>query len=188
MALNELPPEDVHHLRAAEGWLELGNHLEANRELEAITPLLRAHPTVLIVRWQVYAQALQWTDAYEIANALVNMLPDDPVGWIHRSYVLHEQKRTQEAWDQLLPAWTRFPIEPMVSYNLACYACQLGKPKEAWTWLERAFAMDDSQNRALKRQALKDPDLEPLRDKLKMSWPQSPAPRGLTGKKDHRNE
>jgi hypothetical protein len=31
------PPDSV-HLKAAEGWLELGNHLEANEELENISP------------------------------------------------------------------------------------------------------------------------------------------------------
>jgi hypothetical protein len=39
---------DIHHLRAAQGWLELGNHLEANEELEKIAPALRAHPSVLL--------------------------------------------------------------------------------------------------------------------------------------------
>jgi hypothetical protein len=40
--MNPLSPPDTHHLRAAEGWLELGNHLEANAELENIMPELRA--------------------------------------------------------------------------------------------------------------------------------------------------
>ena len=48
------------HLEAAEGWVELGNHLEANEELERITAENRAHPAVLGVRWQIYTKlALQ---------------------------------------------------------------------------------------------------------------------------------
>ena len=164
--MNDLPPEVLHHLRAAEGWLELGDHLSANEELDQLPSSLSDHPQVLMLRWQVYARACHWESAYEIANTLVKLAPDEPTGWIHRSYVLHEQRRTQEAWDQLLPAWERFPIEPTIAYNLACYACQLGRLKEAWTWLERAFAMDDSQTRILKREALEDPDLAPLRNKL----------------------
>ena len=166
LEMNELPPEDLHHLRAAEGWLELGDHLSASEELDKIPSSLSDCPQVLMLRWQVYARARHWESAYEIANALVKMVPDEPVGWIHRSYVLHEQRRTQEAWDQLLPAWERFPVEPTIAYNLACYACQLGRLQEAWTWLERAFAMDDSQSRIFRREALEDPDLQPLRDKL----------------------
>jgi hypothetical protein len=44
---------DAMHFQAAEGWLGLGNHLEANEELEMITPTLRAHPDVLEMRWHV---------------------------------------------------------------------------------------------------------------------------------------
>jgi len=33
-----LTESDKFHIRAAQGWLELGNHLEANEELENITP------------------------------------------------------------------------------------------------------------------------------------------------------
>jgi len=35
---------DTFHLQAALGWLEVGNHLEANEELEKITSSLRTHP------------------------------------------------------------------------------------------------------------------------------------------------
>lgn len=51
---------DSHHLRAAQGWLELGNHLEADKELDEITPQLRTHPDVLEVRWHIYAHAEKW--------------------------------------------------------------------------------------------------------------------------------
>src|SRR5690349_10510510 len=52
-----LEPPDSHHLAAAQGWLELGNHAEANNELERISPTLRAHPDALEVSWQIYAAA-----------------------------------------------------------------------------------------------------------------------------------
>src|SRR5258706_13055014 len=93
---------DVHHLRAAEGWVELGNHLEANEELEKITPELRAHPDVLALRWQIYAKAEKWNACLDIATAITKLAPDQPMGWIHRSFALHEPKRTQDAWDNLM--------------------------------------------------------------------------------------
>ena len=55
--MKPLENPDLLHLQAAAGWLELGNHIEANEELEKITPKLRAHPDVLEVCWQVYAAA-----------------------------------------------------------------------------------------------------------------------------------
>jgi len=36
--MKDLPFPDNKHLEAAEGWLGLGNWLEANEELENITP------------------------------------------------------------------------------------------------------------------------------------------------------
>lgn len=50
-----LQPPDRFHLLGAQGWLELGNHVEADAELDKITPPLRAHPAVLEVRWAIYA-------------------------------------------------------------------------------------------------------------------------------------
>jgi hypothetical protein len=41
------------------------------------------------------------------------------------------------------------------------YTCQLGRKKEAWNWLEKAFdAATDPK--PIKTMALDDPDLEPL--------------------------
>ena len=79
-AVKPLEPPDSLHLEAAEGWLELGNHVEANEELEKITPQLRVHPDVLELRWQIHAAANQWEAALNIAAALVQLAPDDPVG------------------------------------------------------------------------------------------------------------
>jgi hypothetical protein len=43
---------------------------------------------------------------------------------------------------------------------LACYASQLGDLKGAWEWLSKAFDLSGEED--LRRQALDDPDLEPL--------------------------
>ena len=45
----KLEHPDTLHLEAAQGWLGLGNHLEADKELDNITPALRSHPDVLEV-------------------------------------------------------------------------------------------------------------------------------------------
>lgn len=55
--MNELEPPDSFHLRAAIGWIELGNCLEANEELENISPSMRVHPDVLNLRWHICAKA-----------------------------------------------------------------------------------------------------------------------------------
>jgi hypothetical protein len=72
--MTNLQHPDTLHLQAARGWLELGNHLEANEELEKITASLRAHPEVLEVRWRIYAKAEKWEGAFEIALTLPQLM------------------------------------------------------------------------------------------------------------------
>jgi tetratricopeptide (TPR) repeat protein len=155
-----LQPPDTLHLQAAQGWLELGNHTEANEELEKIAPQLRAHPAVLAVRSAIYAKAKKWEAALDIASALTQTVPEHPLAWIHRSFCLHELKRTAEARDNLLRVVDKFPTSATMRYNLACYECQLGRLEQAKDWLEQAFKMGDA--RKMKLAALDDPDLEPL--------------------------
>lgn len=158
--MKPLELHDQRHLEAAEGWIELGNHLEANEELENITPENRAHPAVLEVRWQIYAKVKKWEAALDIASALIQLLPELPLGYVHRSYSLHEMKRTEEARDNLLRVVHKFPKNPIMRYNLACYECQLERLGQAKNWLEKAFEIGDSKK--IKLMALDDPDLEPL--------------------------
>jgi predicted Zn-dependent protease len=160
-SLPVLPAADQHHLRAAEGWLGLGDWLSANDELEEITAQLRAHPDVLELRWQIYAAANKWEPCVDIAAAITKLAPDRPTGWIHRAYALHELKRTAEARDTLLPVVEGFPGNATLRYNLACYAAQLGDLPAARAWLEQAFAVS-GHDQQLKLAALDDPDLEPL--------------------------
>ena len=118
--MKQLGPADQRHLEAAEGWVELSNHLEAYEELEQITAKNRTHPAVLEVRWQIHAKAKKWDAALDTASALVQLMPEHPLGWVHRSYCLHELKRTDEARDNLLRMVDKFPDDPIMRYNLAC--------------------------------------------------------------------
>ena len=158
--MKPLQPPDSHHLLAAQGWLELGNHVEANEELAKIAPALLAHPNVLTVRWGISADARQWDAALDIAAALIDLDPGEPLGWVHRSYALHELKRTIEARDNLMCVVEKFPNIAIMPYNLACYECQLGGLQQAKQWLEKALKLGNT--RKMKLAALKDPDLEPL--------------------------
>ena len=91
-----------------------------------------------------------------IASALVKLVPERTTGWIHRSFALHEMKRTQEAYDELKPALDTFKDEQLVWYNMACYACVLGNKDEARGLLSKAIELGGD---AVNMQALNDPDL-----------------------------
>lgn len=158
--IKPLEPPDSIHLIAAEGWLGLGNQIEAFEELERISPRLRVHPDVLEIRWQIYAKEKKWEACVDIARAIAKLAPSHPYGWIHLAYSLHELKRTKEARDVLIPIMDKFPKEYLMRYNLACYSCQLGKLKEAKELLKKA--RDLAGKKDIRLMALNDPDLEPL--------------------------
>lgn len=155
-----LQPPDTHHLSAAEGWLELGNHHEALNELNLVSPAEQGRVEVLGLRWSVSAQLKLWESCVTIAERIIELSPKDEFGWIHRSYALHELKRTSEARDLLLSALKRFSKNETIPYNLACYECQLGNLDEARDWLRRAMKLRKPAR--IKTQALEDPDLKPL--------------------------
>jgi Flp pilus assembly protein TadD len=155
----------MHHLRAAEGWIELGNHAEAKLELEMLPRQTWSHPEVLKVRWAIHAAEKNWAAALDVATALTETQPDELQGWVHRSYCLHELKRTGEARDNLLRVVGEFPVSATVHYNLACYESQLGDLAKARDWLAKAFRIGG--RRQMLAAALADPDLKPLWEELR---------------------
>ena len=164
MKLKKLEHFDRIHLNAAEGWLGLGDIVSASNELEEISPEFRVHPAVLLMRCEIYQAAKKWDYVISISETLVQQLPKLSEAWIHRSYALHELKKTQDAYDQLLPAVEKFKKLWVVPYNLSCYTCQLGRTDEAMAWLE--MAIDRAGKKDIRLHALDDPDLEPLWDKI----------------------
>lgn len=162
-----LEPPDSHLLDAATGWLMLGNLAESRAEFEQINASLSEHPLVLELEWQLLAREERWLEAVAAGERLLRVNPDEATAWVHRSYALHELRRTREALDRLLPAVGRFPKEPIIPYNLACYTCQLGELMAARRWLDRALALCPHPQEQLHRlqSALEDPDLRPL-------WPE----------------
>ena len=62
-----------------------------------ISANLRAHPSVLEVRWQVYANLEKWDGALDLATAIVKMVPQKPEGYIYTASTLQELGRQEEA-------------------------------------------------------------------------------------------
>ncbi len=163
--MHQLEPPHSHHLRAAIGWIELGNPLEAEAELSRLPDELGKNAEVLSVRWEIQAKRRDWVGALLTASTLISAAPTEPEGWIKQSYSLHELKRTREALEKLEEVERLFPEISIISYNLACYACQLGNPAEALRRLKEAMRVGGKSD--IKSTALKDPDLRPLWDTIR---------------------
>lgn len=164
--MERLEPPDAFFLNAAIGWLQLGRATEAAAELDRISPEHQTRPDVLEVRWATCAGLKDWAAAARVAEQLMAQAPDKPNGWLHRAYALRRTKDggLQQAWEALRPAADRFPREPIIPYNLACYACQMGRLDEARQWFKRALRVGDPTT--LKDMALHDADLQPLWDEI----------------------
>jgi hypothetical protein len=166
--MGDLEPPNTHHVRAAIGWLELGNAAEAGEEIARVAPESLNHPDVLDVRWMVCAAGRSWDAALEVAETLVEIAPERSSGWVHRAYALRRVRHggLQMAWAALRPAYEKFPKEDIIPYNLACYAAQSGRLDAAWEWLHKAMEAAGDVN-GIKERAMADADLQPIWDRIR---------------------
>jgi lipopolysaccharide biosynthesis regulator YciM len=65
------------HLETAQGYLELGMHVDANNALDEIESTLMATPEVLAVRLQIYLKAKKWNMVLEISRHLAKLQPEN---------------------------------------------------------------------------------------------------------------
>ena len=165
--MHKLGPPDTHYLLAAVGWLELGNPAEARAELAQVSPAQQEHPDVLEVRWSLSAEQRLWEEALQVSQVLLRRVPRRSSAWLHQAYALRRvpDGSVQKAWEALLPAFDKFPKEPTISFNLACYACQMHQLDTARDWLQRAIAIGGKEK--IQQMALKDSDLELLWDEIR---------------------
>ncbi len=158
---------DAHHFNAAVGWLELGNRVEARAELAAVSPENLHHPLVLDLRWSLDAVENKWDAALATAKVIIATMPDDATGWLHCAYAMRRAKSggLEKALAFLEPVANSFPHEPVIAFNLACYACQLKRLDVARRWLKRASEIGGAKE--MRVMALADEDLKPLWAELK---------------------
>ena len=162
--MKSLKRQDRIRLEAAQGWLELGNHQEANLEVEQITATLRTHPDVLEVRWKICAVGKKWKGCLQVAETLAEIAPERITAWLFLASSLHKLDLSEEACETLLSVVDDFPDNPAIAYELASLFCQSGDLREARQWLKSAFTIGDAKE--LRQLALSDASLKPLWEKI----------------------
>ena len=157
-----LEPLDQQHLKAAEGYIELGMFFEANEQLENIDPCCRSTPEVLDARLAIYQGLQKWELMAAVATKLVEWNPNEPGYFVDLAYATRRAESLSAAHAILLRGETLHPKEGTIQFNLACYESQLGNIEKAKQYLKRATAIHPR----FKMMALEDKDLEPLWNEL----------------------
>ncbi len=141
----------------------LGDTESALAELQRLGPRARGCACVRELEWGIHAERADWTRAVAVAEEIIRLAPEREFGWVHRAYALRRMAGggLEAAWAALRPALERFPNSSTVAYNLACYAAQMGRLEEAWTFFARALKAAP-QPAGLIYMALADADLQPL--------------------------
>jgi predicted Zn-dependent protease len=162
--MNELSFDDRRHLDQAQGWIELGLHSEAQRELWEITPRFRQHPEFLETQCQIFIHKKRWIDCAVIGKVILAQDAENAMGYILLACALEYLEGIQSAYDTLRPAADRITDSLTIYFNLACYSCELGRLHEAKKWLARTFkeAVDSEYDGFFQRLAVDDLQLEPL--------------------------
>jgi len=145
-----------HQLRAAQGFLELGDPDSAWEELESIPAEDRAHPIALRLRVYIYREKMKWMEMAEISRHLTEIEPEQSEHWTNRAWAEQRHLGLEAAEETLLRARDSFPADPLIHYNLACYAAKLGRVDEAKIRLGKAIELAPH----FKELALEDEDLQ----------------------------
>jgi tetratricopeptide (TPR) repeat protein len=154
--------EQERRILAAQGYFELGLHAEAREEMRQLPPAAFERSDVVELTLLCLMGEQRWSEALVVAHRLCALEPEQPGGFIHAAFCLHELGRTREALDLLARGPASLRTKPVYYYNLGCYLARLGEAEKALPLLRQSFEMDGS----LRRHARHDPDLDPLRDKL----------------------
>lgn len=158
--MQPLSPANLHlvarHLNAAQGYLGLGMPMDAWNELEEVPAEFRSAREVLLMRVAVCQAMGKWEMMAEVCRFLAKHEPDEPVHVLDLAFAVRRHESPSAAAAILEAARPRFPTQPLMAYNLACYYAVEGRTEEAKPLLAEAFRLDDS----LRVTALDDPDLE----------------------------
>jgi tetratricopeptide (TPR) repeat protein len=150
---------DTKHIDAAEGWLELGNFIEAVRELDRLSENSKAHPEALEVRWKIFSSGKLWNRCLEVAEALTEAAPERATSWLYLAHTLHQLDETEVAYQTLLEIVSEFACDGEILYQLACYACLVGEEDDARQWLNEALEVGGTE---MKKRARANPELKAL--------------------------
>ena len=153
---------DLRHIQAAEGFVELGMYGDAESELEQIGAEHRDIPQVLTLRVCIYAGLEKWDLMQAVASQMARHFPDDAQWRIWWAAAARRAESIEVAKKILLEALETHPNDPQIHYDLSCYESRLHHFHRARRHLARAIQLDSR----FQLIALNDRELRPLWKKM----------------------
>ncbi|MCX6934947.1 MAG: hypothetical protein NTZ01_01930, partial [Verrucomicrobia bacterium] len=128
-------------------------------ELETLSPPMIADSGVQEFKLRLLERAGRWQDAAGLASRLASTHPDEPRWFVAWAFAKRRSDSIETASKILSDAASLHPRDPLIQFNLGCYAAARGDLTTAQIYVQRAIELDHD----LEKVAHKDPDLEPLR-------------------------
>jgi hypothetical protein len=137
-----LSPLDQLHLNTAAGFLQIGEPMDAWRELEMITPLNRAKTEVLTVRLAACRALKMWELAEEVARTLIRREPGNVMHVVALAEVMGKREGPAAAAAVYEFAVDRFPDFAPLRVSLAVEFVKAGQIEDAKRVVKMACELD----------------------------------------------
>ena len=137
-----LSPTDQLHLNTAAGFLQIGEPMDAWRELEMITPLNRAKTEVLTVRLAACRALKMWELAEEVARTLIRREPQNVMHVVALAEVMGKREGPAAAAAVYEFAVERFPDFAPLRISLAVELVNAGQIEDAKRVVRMACELD----------------------------------------------
>jgi Tfp pilus assembly protein PilF len=137
-----LSPTDQLHLNTAAGHLQLGDAMDAWRELEMIAPQARAQTEVIVVRLAVCRALKMWEAAEDVARALIKREPENIMHVVALAEVMGKREGPVAAAAVYEFAVDRFPDFALLRVSLAVELIKAGQVEDAKRVLKLAIQQD----------------------------------------------
>lgn len=151
--------EDFKHAECAVGYANLGMVNDALDELNHLSPSMAADGGVMEFKLRLLERAQNWSDAAALAAKLASSHPNEARWFVAWAFAKRRSDSLETASKILCEAASLHPKDPLIQFNLGCYAAQRGDLTTAHSHVRRAIELDHG----LEKLAHEDPDLEPLR-------------------------
>jgi predicted Zn-dependent protease len=100
-------------VRIAEGYSELGMLDDALGELAQLDEEQQERDEILRMRIDIFLRKQAWMEALRLSQQVCAANPNQPFGFVHSAYCLHELGRTPEAKQTLLDGPASLLDEPV---------------------------------------------------------------------------